>query len=741
MSEQSRRLTASDIARLAEVSVSAVSNWRKRHADFPQPEAKSGLELFAAGEVARWLEPRKIAASSLRLFEEPGTTYGDRFIRNGGIPAQDAEVVKSSPEQAEDGDSWTSRLLPILNLLRNGLEPVSAADFLMAMLYLRTTNEELWRAVAAAHSWRAVTELLREDPYFDRDVPLFVAAAADFSGEQHLIEAIRLFDQIHLEGSGLTQAFDELLERTNRDLGGRDEHFTPSSVVGCMIGILDPQPADSVYDPSCGSGELLVAAAQGGVESLHGQAMNAHSLRLTRLNLLIHDRNAELRLGVPELRGAFAGRKFDVILSNPPFGMTLPDHVVHDDWPFGEPGKNGSNFAWLQIAAHMLGPRGRAAVLMPNGSLFSGGADRAIRSRMVEAGVVEGIIALPAGLFAATSIPVSLWIIRRPPQDQSGRSEILFIDAMSSVTTSARGRRILSVSEITRIVEVYGAWRDSLAPGEFAHSHGFARSVRIEEIRRDDYNLQPRRYIGEAVSSDNSSASFISLRFDALPGELDELIEQAERTRYDVDDHLETLRISADRDWIEIYLGDLCKIQAGPGAVDRERGLTVDGWTPLVLPRNIKRGYLSHDELDTVGPDTAKKLANYRLEPGDIVCARSGTLGRFGLIQGAEYGWLLGPSCMRLRPFENEIVPAYLVHYLNSPEVGRWITSRSQGSTAIPHISVATMRELAIPVPPVALQHYIAETMDSIDVQIAQYQREASTVQSLRDLVFPWLMR
>lgn len=223
--------------------------------------------------------------------------------------------------------------------------------------------------------------------------------------------------------------------------------------------------------------------------------------------------------------------------------------------------------------------------------------------------------------------------------------------------------------------------------------------------------------------------------------ELDELTERAKRTRRDVDTQLKALRDSTAGEWREVSLGDLCDIQAGPGTVDRERGLTVQGWTPLVLPRNIKRGHLSHDELDTVRPDISAKLVNYRLQPGDIICARSGTLGRHGLVREAEGGWLLGPSCMRLRPSGNEVVPEYLMHYLNSPEVHIWITSESRSSTAIPHISAATLRELLIPLPSVAVQRGVAGTMDSINVYIEQHQRGASTMQSLRDLVFPSLMQ
>lgn len=741
MTERVQSLALTDIAKLAEVGASAVSNWRKRHADFPRPTVVSGQDLFAAAEVAGWLGQRKIARNGLQPDEAPGTTYGDRFIRNGGVPAQSAQV-EPSHVHAEVRPDWTNQLWQIMNLLRSDLELVSAVDFIMAMLYLRITDPKLWRVVTEQCSWGAMNWMLRDMRFWEHDVPLFATAASDLSGEQQLVEAIRLFDEIDLDSVGSASMFDALLENVNRDLGRHGGHVTPSSVVRCMLEVLDPRSTNTVYDPSCGSGELLVAAAQRGVDLLFGQAMNRRSLRMTLLNLTMHDSEAELRIGGPEImRGAFAGQQFDVVLSNPPYNITLPDDVERDAWPFEAPTKRAANFAWLQLAVHKLKPGGRAGVLMPNGTLFSGGLNAEIRRKMIDAGVVEAIIAFPAGLFAATGIQVSLWLIRRPKPGEPAPSEILFIDATSMGATTERAQRVLREDDVAKIVQEYRDWHEFARSGNFNHSAGFAWSVGIEEIRRNDYDLQPQRYVRDEIDPCSSLADTPSARLESLQRELDELAERAKRTRRDVDTHLAALHDSTTREWCEVSLGNICDIQAGPGTVDRERGLTVQGWTPLVLPRNIKRGHLSHDELDTVGPEISAKLVNYRLRPGDIVCARSGTLGRHGLVREAEGGWLLGPSCMRLRPGGDEAIPEYLLHYLNSPKVHMWITTESRGSTAIPHISAATLRELVIPLPSVVVQRYIAATMDSITVHIEQHQRAASTMQSLCDLVFPSLMR
>lgn len=739
MTECGQNLALTDIAKLAEVGVSAVSNWRKRHADFPQPIVVSGQDLYVAEEVARWLGQRKIARNGLQSNEMPGTTYGDRFNRNKGIssPLTQAELPHVHAEAHSD---WAGQLWQIMDLLRSDLEPVSALDFIMAMLYLRATNRELWRVVTAQRSWDAVNRMLRDIPLWEHDVPLF-AAASDLSRGRQLLEAIRLFDEIDLDSVGSASMFDTLLERGSRDLGRHGGHFTPASVVRCMINVLDPQSMDSVYDPSCGSGELLVAAAQRGVESVFGQAMNGRSLRMSLLNLSMHGSDAELRIGGPEiLHGAFASEQFDVVLSNPPFNIALPDDVERDTWPFEAPTKSAASFAWLQLAVHQLKPGGRAGLLMPNGTLSTGGLSAEIRRKMIEAGVVEGILAFPAGLFVDTGISVSLWLVRRPKLGEPASSEILFIDATSMGAIGERAQRVLHEHEVAKIVQEYRDWRDFSRSGNFDCSAGFARSVGIEEIQRNDYNLQPRRYVGVETDTRSSLTDTPSARLELLQRDLDELTERVKRTRRDIDLHLEALHDLPAREWHEVFLGNICGIQVGPGTVDRERGLTIQGWTPLVLPRNIKRGHLNHDELDTVGPETSAKLVNYVLRPGDIVCARSGTLGRHGLIQGAESGWLLGPSCMRLRPGD-EVVPEYLVQYLNSPAVYAWIISRSRSSTAIPHISATTMRELVIPLPSISVQRDIATTMDSIDVYIEQYQRGVSTMQSVRDLVFPLLRK
>lgn len=732
-------LTITDIAKRADVGVSAVSNWRKRYADFPQSTMASGQELFASDEIAHWLGKRKIARNGLRPDEAPGTTYGDRFIRNGVTPIPGAQM-KPSPGHAMGNFGWTSQLWQIMDLLRTDLEAPAALDFILAMLHIRTSNREVWHVITREHSWAAVDRILHEALFWEHEVPLFVIPVPDLSGQQQLLRAVRLFEEIDLDSVGPAALFDALLERVNRGLGRHGGYYTPPSVVRCMVEILDPKSTNTVFDPFCGSGELLVAAVEHGAGSVSGQAMNGRSLRMARFNLSMHDSEGELQISGHELKNeALADEQYDIVLSNPPFNMTLPDDIDRYPWPFEVPTKRASSFVWLQIAVNKLKPGGRACVLMPNGALFAGGLKAEIRRKVVDAGMVEAIIALPAGLFADTGIAVSLWLIRRPWPDDPAPSEVLFMDAASMGATNEHAQRFLLEGEIEKIVHEYRDWRDLGGSNDFGRSPKFARAARIEEVQRNDYDLQPQRYLSkEGIRGALSSTS--AARLESLQLELDELTAQAKRSRSDADDLIKALRDQNTRDWREVFLGEVCNIQAGPGAVDRKRGITVHGWTPLVLPRNIKRGLLGHEDLDTVGPEISAKLAKYKLQSGDIVCARSGTLGRHGLVREEEAGWFLGPSCMRLRPAGDEIVPEFLVHYMNSSEVQLWIESESR-STVIPHISAARLRELVIPLPSVAEQRDIAAMMDLINVNIEQYRRGVSAMESLSELIFPSLFR
>jgi type I restriction enzyme M protein len=760
MSSFEDRLSLTDIAALAEVGVTAVSNWRKRHPDFPGARRSSGQELFIAGEIAQWLRDRKVPRNRCRAGEGSGSTYGERFLRNLGIadPASTAAVTTAETGPIVGGEQ---RLRAAAELLRDHYDAASSAEFMLGLLYLKIAEPELWQGLIrefpegkASRDLLAQTEL-PSGPGAPR-VPLFRMSALTPMVDGSLVELAHAIDVIdfgssHGASSIAAQVCDGLLAQIAREMGRQGGHFTPDSLARCMIELADPRSQDLVYDPFCGSGELLAAAAahverSGGKSNglrISGQARSEWSWRMTKINLALHEVSGKVGIHLSDAlrEDPFPGMQFDVVLANPPFNVTnwAPESLRGQNWPYGVPPAGNANFAWLQHVAAKLAPGGRAAVLMPNGaSTTRKTAEAAIRARMVDAGVIECVVALPEHLFRATLIPVSLWILRGA--GHRGAPEILFIDATGMGAMADRVQRVLTDEDINRIQRELQAWRARQSAGRYEATTGFARSVAPTEIRATDYMLSPPAYVRPAVPPVRPERSLILI--NELRSELADLQGRSMEVRAMLDAQLAGLAVGPAPEkaplhgWAMTQLGEACDVLAGPGAVDR--GERQQPPTPLVLPRNIKQNRITDVDLDTVDPLTAAKLARYRLAPGDVVCTRTGTLGRYGLVQDEQEDWLLGPGCMRLRPKE-QILPSYLTYYLSSPAAYGWLMDNATGS-AIRQINTETLNRMPLALPPLSTQREIAAVLGAFDAEIAIHGLIGATTQALRDTLLPLLM-
>jgi type I restriction enzyme M protein len=298
------------------------------------------------------------------------------------------------------------------------------------------------------------------------------------------------------------------------------EFYTPHSVVRVLVEMLEPY-SGRVYDPCCGSGGMFVQSEKFVMEhggrigdiAIYGQESNYTTWRLCKMNLAVRGIDADIRWNnegsfhKDELRDL----KFDYILANPPFNVSdWGGERLREDvrWQFGVPPVGNANYAWLQHIYHHLAPNGTAVVVLANGSMSSQqSGEGEIRKAMLEADVVDCMVALPGQLFYSTQIPACLWFLARNKNPGKGlrdrRGQVLFIDARNMGVMVDRTRRELTDEEIRKIADTYHAWRGEKDAGEYADVPGFCKSATLDEIRKQDYVLTPGRYVGAAEQEDD----------------------------------------------------------------------------------------------------------------------------------------------------------------------------------------------------------------------------------------------
>ena len=302
------------------------------------------------------------------------------------------------------------------------------------------------------------------------------------------------------------------------------EFYTPRSVVRLLAEMLEPYQG-RVYDPCCGSAGMFVqsmefirAHASGngnggkarGDISIYGQESNYTTWRMARMNLAIRGIEGRIEHGDSFHNDRHPDLRADYILANPPFNVSdWGGDRLRDDrrWEYGAPPAGNANFAWVQHFLYHLAPRGMAGFVLANGSMSSSQSNEgAIRKRIIEADLVDCIVALPGQLFRSTQIPACLWFLSRGRGNgeyRARRGETLFIDARKLGHMVDRAHRDLSAEEIARVAETYHAWRGKGGLDAYADVPGFCKSAGLEEIGKHGHVLTPGRYVGAAPQEDD----------------------------------------------------------------------------------------------------------------------------------------------------------------------------------------------------------------------------------------------
>lgn len=341
------------------------------------------------------------------------------------------------------------------------------------------------------------------------------------------------------------QAYEFLIKKfadaTNKKAG---EFYTPRSVVRLMVDILDPKPGDTIYDPACGTGGMLLGAVQHVQERygrinqlfgrLYGQEKNLTTSSIVRMNLLLHGVDDFNILRGDTLRQPlfFDGdelTKFDCVIANPPFSLEKWGEEIWQNDPYGRcfaglPPASSGDYAWVQHMIKSLRPRsGRMAVVLPHGSLFRMGAEGKIRKAILEMDLLEAVIGLAPNLFYGATLAAAI-LVFRAQKDPERRGKILMVDG-SKLYRKGRSQNTLEIEHAAQLLSWYQDYQDVA---------GSARVVSLEEIARNDYNLNIPRYVEPPAQEVHLSVE------EALHG-----LNLALSEAYAAEDHLVALLKSA----------------------------------------------------------------------------------------------------------------------------------------------------------------------------------------------------
>jgi type I restriction enzyme M protein len=366
--------------------------------------------------------------------------------------------------------------------------------------------------------------------------------------KRRLGEVVDLFTNIAMIEQGdskdvLGRAYEYCLAKFAEQEGKlAGEFYTPACVVRTLVEVLKPYNG-RVYDPCCGSGGMFVQSArfienhQGNIRniSIYGQDSNATTWKMCMMNLAIRGLEADL--------GRYNADTFlddchptlwaDFILANPPFNLSAwGQERLKDDvrWKYGLPPAGNANFAWMQHMIHHLAPNGKIGLVLANGSLSSQtGGEGEIRKNIIEADLVEGVVAMPPQLFYTTGIPVSLWFLNK---NKKQKGKTLFIDARNLGTMVSRRLRELTDDDIAKIAGAFEAFQN----GTCEDIKGFCAVVDTAEIAKHDYVLTPGRYVGIEEQEDDGEP--FDEKMIRLTGELAELFAKRQKLEQEIRERL-----------------------------------------------------------------------------------------------------------------------------------------------------------------------------------------------------------
>jgi type I restriction-modification system DNA methylase subunit/predicted DNA-binding transcriptional regulator AlpA len=488
-------ISMADIARLAGQSRATVGNWKARNPDFP-PERGRGARgpLYDRAEVTQWLE------STNRLDKRP-------------------EEVAAMWQVADQ--------------LRGSMTMQDALPLILVLLAVMSkSSPEDWQRIRQAPPWDLDT-ILRSSaltlfPFAEELIPRGRLPAEPLL---RVVEVLSQFDRPDISAMA-----DALLEHAAQAMGKQGgEYLSPPSVRKLVVALAEP--VGSVYNPASGIGQLMVdaaVAAEPDEIELFGQEINVQVWAMARLNLAIHGVHTEIALGDVFRDDYYPQLRAQRVVAVPPWNQKLRilDDLVGDPrWVWGEPGPNDSNAAWIQHCLYHLADGGRAVIVMANRALFERGRAGRIRQRIIKAGLLDAVLALPPGLFQTTSLACSVLVfVKGRPRANGKPAPTLMVDLRNSSEGRASRSASLGDNVIAEAARLYHSW----AAGEEPASR-IAAVTRYNDLADNDFVIDPGRYV--AVPPAASDLDEVVDERSALVDKLERL-SQVSRV---ADDHLKAI--------------------------------------------------------------------------------------------------------------------------------------------------------------------------------------------------------
>ena len=370
-----------------------------------------------------------------------------------------------------------------------------------------------------------------------------------------LVELLRLMGSIpmDIEGDAFGRIYEYFLGKfamTEGQKGG--EFYTPTSIVKLIVEIIEPFHG-RIFDPACGSGGMFVQSARFieehkaramGEISVYGQERVAETVRLGKMNLTVHGLAGDIRQGNTYYEDLHnSPGKFDFVMANPPFNVDRVDKErLKDDprFPFGMPRTDNANYLWIQIFYSALNDTGRAGFVMANSASDARASELEIRKKLIEARVVDVMVAIGSNFFYTVTLPCTLWFLDRDKQGTEREDTVLFIDARHIYRQLDRAHRDFTPEQIEFLANIVRLYRgeepenrhdsaemlaEKFPDGQYQDVPGLCKVATIEVIEAQGWSLNPGRYVGVAAREEDDFDFFE--RLEELNEELEVLNSEA----------------------------------------------------------------------------------------------------------------------------------------------------------------------------------------------------------------------